>query len=224
MPITRPIDTLVLGGGMAGTFAALAAKTPDYHRCHCRAGQCLGRPRHGRGRRWFLRRQPARQRPFCPPRRDLGPAQPHRRVRPARRPPCVRLGIVRLLFAGNGRRSGRRNSLPRPRLDGATRRRAHRLGRGCLRLGPHRVPARHGRRCHRRLRPSPRGRVCDHPRGGQQTTAHEPVLCAVGHQPTRRPLLAAGLPDLGRRRGPAHDHLARLPLRQGRSQDEGRGV
>ena len=28
MPITRPIDTLVLGGGMAGTFAALAAKTP----------------------------------------------------------------------------------------------------------------------------------------------------------------------------------------------------
>ena len=29
MPITRPIDTLVLGGGMAGTFAALAAKTPD---------------------------------------------------------------------------------------------------------------------------------------------------------------------------------------------------
>ena len=28
MPITQPIDTLVLGGGMAGTFAALAAKTP----------------------------------------------------------------------------------------------------------------------------------------------------------------------------------------------------
>ena len=29
MPATRPIDTLVLGGGMAGAFAALAAKTPD---------------------------------------------------------------------------------------------------------------------------------------------------------------------------------------------------
>ena len=44
MPITRPIDTLVLGGGMAGTFAALAAKTPDTTVAIVEPANVLGTP------------------------------------------------------------------------------------------------------------------------------------------------------------------------------------
>ena len=134
MPITRPIDTLVLGGGMAGTFAALAAKTPETTVAIVEPANVLGGQGTAGGVAGFCGDSRRVNAPFA---RLVATLAQHNLIAeydPLADRRAYDLELCAFFLQRNGRRSGRRNPLPRPRLGGTMRRRTHRLGRSCLRL------------------------------------------------------------------------------------------
>ena len=221
MPTTQPIDTLVLGG-MAGTFAALAAKTPDTTVAIVEPANVLGGQGTAGGVAGFCGDSQRVNAPFARLVETLAQHELIAEYDPLADRRAYDLELCAFFLQEMVASAGVEILF-------------HARALAAQRAGGH-IASVEVACASDRIEFQP-GMVVDatgdcalaHAAGFE--TIHEEAnkqlpmsLYFVGHWPTRHPLLAAGLPDLGRRRVPAHDHLARLSLRQGRSQDEGRGV
>ena len=133
-PITRPIDTLVLGGGMAGTFAALAAKTPDTTVAIVEPANVLGGQGTAGGVAGFCGDSQRVNAPFAHLVETLAQHELIAEYDPLADRRAYDLELCAFFLQEMVCLSRRRNPLPRPSFDGTTRRWAHRLGRGHLRL------------------------------------------------------------------------------------------
>ena len=199
MPITRPIDTLVLGGGMAGTFTALAAKTPDTTVAIVEPANVLGGQGTAGGVAGFCGDSQRVNAPFARLVEILAQHELIAEYDPLADRRAYDLELCAFFLQEMVAAAGveilfHARALAAQRDGGHITSVEVACASDRIEFQPGMVVDATGD-----CALAPRGRVCNHPRGGEQTTAHEPLLCAVGHRPTRHPLLAAGLPDLGRR-------------------------
>ena len=224
MPITRPIDTLVLGGGMAGTFAALAAKTPATTVAIIEPANVLGGQGTAGGVAGFCGDSQRVNAPFARLVEILAQHELIAEYDPLADRRAYDLELCAFFLQEMVAAAGVEILF-------------HARALAAQRDGGH-ITSVEVACASDRIEFQP-GMVVD--ATGDCALAHAAGFATIHERANKQlpmslyfvlwdtgrpvtPFLPPGCPTWGRRRVSAHDHFARLPLRQSRSQDEGRGV